>query len=521
MYIYFLGSSSPGELASGVTTVHIVEVSSRTRRLLGLGVLAIALAVPSACGGSTLSPQAVKAANDKAGGASAAGSTLGSTVGTTSGGTTTGGTTTGGTTTGGTTTAGTTTVGTTTGGTKTGGTTTGGTTTGGGGTSAAPAVKAGSCAGFKNQKGITNSTISIGNSSDISGPVPGLFTGAQQATKAYIAYFNATSNICGRKLALTNLDSRTDAGADQTSYQTMCDSDFASVGSMSAFDSGGAGVAQGCGQPDMRAIAVTADRNNCSTCFGAEATGPHEFSNEVPDFYVHSPTYHAASQKAAFLYLNAGAAAENAVYQQKVEVQRGMKFVYTSGIDVADFNYGPYVQQMISKGVQWVQFIGAYQQSVRLDQAMAQAGFHPQVRLHDPSVYDQGYLQIGGPAIEGVHVYINFTPIDENQAELNLYKNWLQQVAPGAYPTFFGEFAWSAAKLFVEQAIKLGGSLTRASLVSAIKGIHAWTGGGMHSPMDVGGKHSPSCIRFMQVKNDKFVPLGSKEYTCHGSSVGR
>ena len=118
-------------------------------------------------------------------------------------------------------------------------------------------------------------------------------------------------------------------------------------------------------------------------------------------------------------------------------------------------------------------------------------------------------------------MFINFLPLDSNQSELNLYKKWLNQVSPGEQPTFFGAFAWSAAKLFVQQAIALGGKLNRASLVSAIKGVHAWTGGGMHGPMDVGGKHSPSCIRFMKVQNDKFVPTGGTSYVCHGSSVAR
>ncbi|MFL6107830.1 MAG: ABC transporter substrate-binding protein, partial [Marmoricola sp.] len=380
-------------------------------------------------------------------------------------------------------------------------------------------IKAGSCAGFKNQKGINAKTIEIGNSSDISGPVPGLFSAAQQATQAYVAYFNATSNICGRKLHLNLLDSKTDAGADQQSYTKMCEQDFASVGSMSAFDSGGAGTAQSCGLPDMRTASVTAARNACSTCFGAQATGPHEFSNAVPDFIVKN--YKSASQKAAFLYLNAGAAAENAKYQQKVEQQRGMKFLYSSGIEVSDFNYGPYVQQMKSKGVQYVQFIGAYQQSVRLAQAMQSADFHPTVRMYDPSVYDQNFLKTGGSAIEGAFMFINFTPLEESQPELNLYKKWLQQVSPGAQPTFFGEFAWSAAKLFVQNAIALGGKLNRASLAASFKPVHAWTGGGMHGPMDVGGKHSPSCIRFLQVKGGRFVPLGPTKYTCNGSSVGR
>ncbi|MGN6782848.1 MAG: ABC transporter substrate-binding protein, partial [Marmoricola sp.] len=120
------------------------------------------------------------------------------------------------------------------------------------GTSAAdePAVAAsgrGRCAGFRNQTGVTDSTVTIANVADINGPVPGIFESAQQAVKAYVAYFNATSTLCGRKLALQSLDSRTDAGADQTAYEKACHDAFAAVGSMSAFDSGGAATAQQCG----------------------------------------------------------------------------------------------------------------------------------------------------------------------------------------------------------------------------------------------------------------------------------
>ena len=125
--------------------------------------------------------------------------------------------------------------------------TTGGTGGGGGDArasgdgSATGGGKGASCDGFKNGPGITDTEITIGNSSDISGPVPGLFESAQDATKAYVAYFNSTSDICGRKLKLVTYDSRTDAAADQQAYTRACDEVFAMVGSMSAFDSGGAG----------------------------------------------------------------------------------------------------------------------------------------------------------------------------------------------------------------------------------------------------------------------------------------
>src|SRR3546814_16225545 len=67
------------------------------------------------------------------------------------------------------------------------------------------------------------------------------------------------------------LDSRTDAGADQQAYAKACESSFAAVGSMSGFDSGGAGTAQKCGIPDIRSTIVNPERQKCTTCFAAQA----------------------------------------------------------------------------------------------------------------------------------------------------------------------------------------------------------------------------------------------------------
>lgn len=388
-------------------------------------------------------------------------------------------------------------------------------TAGAPGVSGAP--KPTSCAGFKNQQGITDKTITIGNAADVSGPIPGLFQASQLAVRAYVQYFNATSSLCGRKLALTLQDSRTDSGADQGAYVKFCEEVFAAVGSMATFDSGGASTAQKCGLPDMRTASITAGRNSCTTCFAVQSTGVREAPN-VWDYWVKNKR--AATQKAAFLYLNAGAAAENAATQISVGKKRGMNWVYTAAIDVAAFDYGSYVQKMKSEGVQFVQFIGAYQQSVRLLKAMQQGGFNPPVKFFDPSIYDPAFLQTAGSAANGAYMFISFTPLESSQSELNLYKQWLQQVSPGAQPTFFGIFAWSAAKLFVEKAAALGGKLTQPALVASFRSTNGWTGAGMHAPMAVGSKHPPSCYRYMVVKNGSFVPYGSTKYLCNGYSRG-
>ncbi len=481
------------------------------RRKFVLAPAMLALTVGLAACGSQLDPDTVAAAN---GGGVVGGdlTTTGSGTDTTGG---TGGTTTTGGAGGGGTTGGTGGGGATGGTGGTGGTdTTGGGTTGGGGDAAIGGQKA-SCDGFKNQTGITDDKIVLANVSDLSGPVPGLFQSALDGARAFAAFFNATSDICGRKIEISSLDSRTDAGADQQGYTKACETAFAAVGSMSAFDSGGAATAQNCGLPDIRSAAVTLDRAACSTCFGAQSNNSNFFENAVPDYVKRVAP--AASKKGAFLYLNAGAAAENAKGQINAQKRRGITYLYTQGIDVSEFNYAPYVQQMKDKGVQYLQYLGSYQAGVRLAQAMQSAGFKPDLFMLDLSAYEKGFLESGGTAVEGATVFLNILPFEQaaSNKEMSTYLKYLQQVNPGAQPSVFGAFAWSAARIFVEQAQALGGRLDRKTLIDRVKGVNKWTANGMHAPQMVGSRQTGDCWRFVKVQGGKFVPQGNS-YSCSG-----
>ena len=396
----------------------------------------------------------------------------------------------------------------------------GGGTPGGGSGDGAPGggARAASCDGFTNGRGITDSTITIGNASDVSGPVPGIFESAQVATRAYVAFFNATSDICGRKLALKTYDVRTDAGGDQQAYTDACNSVFAMVGSMSAFDSGGAQAAQGCGLPDVRSAMVTLARQACRTCFGAQSTMAGEVNNAVPDYVLKE--FPEAGRNGAMLFINAGAAAENGRLQAEALRKRGMRMTYVQGIDVSEFNYAPFVQRMKDLGVRYVQMIGQPPQFVRLAQAMQQQGFKPDVLMFDPSAYESEFVQRGGSAVEGATVFTNFTPFEEaaRNEEMARYLAWLRQTKPGAEPDFFGVFAWSAARLFVERATALGGRLSRQTLVAELNRVDQWTANGLHSPQRPGPRRTGECFRFLQLRGGTWVPIGGNRYRCNGTT---
>ena len=401
---------------------------------------------------------------------------------------------------------------------------TGGSTVAGGGgsagggsarnaTSPASGITLGSCAGFHDGLGISDQAIAIGNIADVTGPVPGLFTSAQQAVQAYQAYFNSTSSICGRKLKVTSYDSQTSAIGDQEASTTACSSMFALVGSVGAFDNGGAGTVAQCGIPDLRTISTNPERFASPVSFGTDAVDPNEVST-VQYRYIKSATGNAAA-KSAMVYLNAGAAVPNALAYRRTMESVGYHFVYQQAINVTEFNYAPYVEQMKSLGVTLVQFEGSYQFAVRLKQAMAAQGIDP-VFVMDSVAYDPVFVQAGGASLDGMYSYVDTDLFEEasRSPELQLYLTWLHRVAPDATPSFFGMFAWGSMALFATLALELGGRLSRASLLQAIRNVHGYTDNGLFVPQDVGGKASPACQSVVQLTNGSWTRRSPYPYSC-------
>ena len=281
-----------------------------------------------------------------------------------------------------------------------------------------------------------------------------------------------------------------------------------------------ASTTQGCGLPDIRSAAVTKDRNACTTCFPATSVNTGEWENAPGEFVKQN--FPDAVAHAGMVYANAGAAAENGPLAASAMGKQGLTFDVVEAIDVAEFNYAPYAQQLKDKGVKVVFYTGPYQYSVRLAQAMAQIGYKPDLYLRDPTDYIPDYVDSGAEAVDGTVVFLNFVPFEEaaSNKEMSLYLSWLQQVSPGANPSFFGVFSWSAARLFVEKATALGGKLDRSTLVGALSKTDNWTANDMHSPQHVGSKRTGDCWRFIQLSGGAWKPVGGSKYMCAGTTQG-
>jgi hypothetical protein len=87
-------------------------------------------------------------------------------------------------------------------------------------------------------------------------------------------------------------------------------------------------------------------------------------------------------------------------------------------------------------------------------------------------------------------------------------------VKPGAIPNYYGLYAWSAARLFVEKSLALGGKLTRASLVQALDNTSSWTGNGAPTPMNIGTSATPPCLKVAQFKGGRWQQVSPGKYMC-------
>ena len=146
---------------------------------------------------------------------------------------------------------------------------------------------------------------------------------------------------------------------------------------------------------------------------------------------------------------------------------------------------------------------------------MQQQSFTPQVFLQDPTIYDANYLAQAGDLANGAYVFTTNELFDNTSIrEMALYRSWLERVAPGAVPNYYGLYAWSAARLFAEEATALGGDLSRASLVSSLRAVTKWTGNGLHSPMEVGRKTTSPCIKIIRYDARAWASVSGKTFTC-------
>jgi ABC-type branched-subunit amino acid transport system substrate-binding protein len=370
--------------------------------------------------------------------------------------------------------------------------------------------------------GVTPNSITVGNISTLTGPVPGLFAGAVNGTDAFFAYQNSQGGVFGRQLKLAASDDQFDCGQNKAQTQSDVPKVFAFVGSFSLFDNCGAQVIdQTPGISDVH-VALSkdaqAEANNFSPSplRNGAATGPFQYVKGLhPD----------AIGSVGSLVGDVQSAKDAWVGEKATMASLGYHFSYERIYEPTETDFTADIVQMKSKNVKTVVLIAADVKGIaRIQQAAQQQNWRPEVWLLGASAYDSTYTPLAGSAGDGSLIYLpTGMYLGEDSGgipEVGLFQTWMHRTHPDANADLFAAYGWSSARLFVQALQAAGPRATRASLQAALKNVHQFNANGFLAPADPAAKGPPTCYLMVKVSGGGHfsrVDDPPNGYRCDGS----
>lgn len=367
--------------------------------------------------------------------------------------------------------------------------------------------------------GVTDDAITIGVVADLTGVVPGLFKAAPDAVKAYAAMVNEAGGINGRQLVVEVFDTGTNDNGNRLAYEEACDAVFASVGSESAFDTGGFEAVKACGFPHLAGFTTDDEVDKLPFVFPRTSA---DFANVGPARWF-AEQFPDAVKQAAIVNGNIPVTERSADQLVEARESVGWEFIYRQAAGTLESNYTPLALELKNRGVQALTWVFDVNNIVRLQKAMREQGVSVVIADVTTQGYSQDYLEAAGPAAEGSYVPLSHVLLEEADQipALAEYVKWLAEVAPDEEPTSNGLQAWIRAEMFVDAATAVGPELTRAALISELESMTDFDADGLIPPIDVGDPvPSQACFLIAQVRDGAYERVFPDEgFSCSADDL--
>jgi ABC-type branched-subunit amino acid transport system substrate-binding protein len=351
---------------------------------------------------------------------------------------------------------------------------------------------------------VTPTTITFGNVSTLSGPVPGLFVGASHGAQAFVNYVNSQGGICGRKLALKSVDDNLDPGQNASQVDGLTPQVFGFLGSFSIVDEGGAPSMQKSGVPDV-GEGLSTERNNLPNSFSPQPNAGGWALGALN--YFKQKFGPSVIQNSAIFIQNAQTAQAQGLAEKAAAESAGYRFVMQeTAIEATQTDFSGEIAVMKSKGVKALFFAGTAEAMGQMASQMYNAGFSVPLANWGANAYDPNFLKIAGPGAEGAilnQALALYAGEDSNIPQVGLFDQWFKRSFPGSTPDVFTAYGWLSGMLWV-QALNAAGAPTRAGVLKALTGITSFEGGGMVAQDGPGIKTAPTCYLLIDIKGGKF-----------------
>ena len=341
--------------------------------------------------------------------------------------------------------------------------------------------------------GVTAKTVTVGSISDISAPIPGLFTGAKVGTQAYFAYINSQGGVNGRTLVLNGMDSAFSSGTVASEAQSIARNDFAIVGGFSLLD-GSEQSAVDAGKVPMITQVLTPSLDTDPNLYsavplvaGGETTGPFKWLKS---------TYPGAVKAVGVIGSNASTTSVIAEQTfRKLTYSLGYKWLFAHDEGYTTTTFLPDIVKMKAAGVKMVfepSQQGAYISNIA--QEMQQEGLNA-LLVSGANAYEQGFDP--GPAGNGTLITtVTALYMGEDAKSVPAvatFDKWAKKVDPQTQLDLYTLYGWINAQLFVQALRGAGAEPTRASLDAQLDKITSFNANGLISTQDPAQKIPGEC----------------------------
>ncbi len=496
----------------------------RTPRAVAL--LMVAGVIATACGARLPENVRTKAA-DAVLGSGTSGTGSSGTGGTGLGSTGTGSTGTGSTGTGSTGTGSTGTGSTGTGSTGTGSTGTGSTGTGSTGTGATGSkgtgttTAAGTC-GAMSGNGVNATGLAIGTIADVTGPVSGLFQGAEEGIESFAQYVNNTNHgICSHQVQVNFKDGGTNCTQNENATSSLVNQVFAFVGTFSLYDNCGANVLkQHPSVPDIH-VALDPAAEPLSNHFDLE---PGQLGYATGMFAYYKQKYGSKVQHVGTIAEAIPSALAKQAAITHAATVAGWKFVYSVNEQPTNGNFvGDFVKMCTQQHIQMFFTVTEdAQNAATMIQNEKQAGCPSSLINVIPIAYDPAFLSaLGGNkslanGLQGYNEYsLFFNPGEAKQIpELGNLQTWFARTYGNQPLNLYAMFAWVDGRLFQQAVENAGKKITQQTVLAALRKVKNYTDNGVISPANPGSKTSGNhCYILWQLNNGVFSRIADPAVT--------
>lgn len=376
--------------------------------------------------------------------------------------------------------------------------------------------------------GVTPTTITVTAIADVQNAFkPGLFKGSWDGVKAWAAYLNANGGLACRKVVVKTMDSHLSPDDSKAAVAGACSDSLATVGTTALFLNDVSGM-NGCkdkagratGLPDMAEL-QTDPAQQCSpvsfTALPTNSSCPYSGSGlrsfkVLPTQYDFYAAKYGTDLHGVFVIpKDTPSTISSAMPVFRGFNHMGVKSDAEFGMSglATQPQYTQVAQAIKQHNATFVSSLLDYS-GIVLARKEAQVQGANNVTVWDCALncYDKRLITSGGSAMDGTYVWLSYLPFEDKGAnpELDAFLKYDKD------PDGWGMQAWLAGEIFshaINDTITAHNNdpnaITRANVLTAIRGLHEFDANGLMAKTDVGKRTRSACLVGMQVQGGKFV----------------